>query len=65
MLNKIILGFLFWKVSRMDPAKSILFELVKIKNMELRNQFVRSATYDYSKQRSLLNLFESSTYKRT
>ena len=30
----------------MDTAKSILFEPTKIKNMELRNQFVRSATYD-------------------
>ena len=30
----------------MDTAKSILFEPTKIKNMELRNRFVRSATYD-------------------
>jgi 2,4-dienoyl-CoA reductase-like NADH-dependent reductase (Old Yellow Enzyme family) len=30
----------------MDTAKSILFETAKIKNMELRNRFVRSATYD-------------------
>jgi 2,4-dienoyl-CoA reductase-like NADH-dependent reductase (Old Yellow Enzyme family) len=27
-------------------AKNILFELVRIKSMELRNRFVRSATYD-------------------
>jgi 2,4-dienoyl-CoA reductase-like NADH-dependent reductase (Old Yellow Enzyme family) len=46
MLNKIILGFLFWEGSRMDPAKSILFKPVKIMNMELRNRFIRSATYD-------------------
>jgi 2,4-dienoyl-CoA reductase-like NADH-dependent reductase (Old Yellow Enzyme family) len=46
MLSKIILGFLFGEVSRMDPAKSILFEPVKKMNMELRNRFVRSATYD-------------------
>ena len=30
----------------MDTAKSILFEPTKIKNMELRNRFIRSATYD-------------------
>lgn len=30
----------------MDTVKSILFEPTKIKNMELRNRFVRSATYD-------------------
>jgi len=30
----------------MDTAKSILFEPTEIKNMELRNRFVRSATYD-------------------
>jgi 2,4-dienoyl-CoA reductase-like NADH-dependent reductase (Old Yellow Enzyme family) len=30
----------------MDVAHSILFEPTKIKNVELRNRFVRSATYD-------------------
>ena len=30
----------------MDTIKSILFEPTKIKNMDLRNRFVRSATYD-------------------
>ena len=30
----------------MDTAKSMLFEPTKIKNMELRNRFIRSATYD-------------------
>jgi 2,4-dienoyl-CoA reductase-like NADH-dependent reductase (Old Yellow Enzyme family) len=30
----------------MDTAKTILFEPTKIKNMELRNRFIRSATYD-------------------
>ena len=30
----------------MDVVNSILFESTKIKNMELRNRFVRSATYD-------------------
>jgi 2,4-dienoyl-CoA reductase-like NADH-dependent reductase (Old Yellow Enzyme family) len=30
----------------METAKSILFEPIKIKNMELRNRFVRSATYE-------------------
>jgi 2,4-dienoyl-CoA reductase-like NADH-dependent reductase (Old Yellow Enzyme family) len=30
----------------MDSTKSILFEPGKIKNMDLRNRFVRSATYD-------------------
>jgi 2,4-dienoyl-CoA reductase-like NADH-dependent reductase (Old Yellow Enzyme family) len=30
----------------MDITKSILFEPTKIKNMDLRNRFVRSATYD-------------------
>jgi len=33
-------------VSIMETAKSILFEPIKIKNMDLRNRFVRSATYD-------------------
>lgn len=30
----------------MKITKNILFEPVKIKNMDLRNRFVRSATYD-------------------
>ena len=30
----------------MDSTKSILFEPAKIRNMDLRNRFVRSATYD-------------------
>ena len=30
----------------MDTTKSILFEPTKIKNMDLRNRFARSATYD-------------------
>jgi len=30
----------------MDIARSILFEPTRIKNMDLRNRFVRSATYD-------------------
>ena len=30
----------------METTKSILFEPTKIKNMDLRNRFVRSATYD-------------------
>jgi 2,4-dienoyl-CoA reductase-like NADH-dependent reductase (Old Yellow Enzyme family) len=64
MLNKIILGFLFWEGSRMDPAKSILFEPVKIMNMELRNRFIRSATYDGCAENGYvtekqLNLYET------
>ena len=48
----------------MDPAKSILFELTKIKNMELRNRFVRSATYDGCAENGYvtgkqLNLYET------
>lgn len=30
----------------MGSSKSILFEPTKIRNMDLRNRFVRSATYD-------------------
>ncbi len=30
----------------MDITRSILFEPTRIKNMDLRNRFVRSATYD-------------------
>jgi len=30
----------------MDITRSILFEPAKIGNMDLRNRFVRSATYD-------------------
>jgi 2,4-dienoyl-CoA reductase-like NADH-dependent reductase (Old Yellow Enzyme family) len=48
----------------MDPAKSILFEPVKIMNMELRNRFVRSATYDGCAENGYvtekqLNLYET------
>ena len=46
MLQQNVFQFPISGVSIMDTTKSILFEPTKIKNMDLRNRFIRSATYD-------------------
>lgn len=47
----------------MDTTQSILFEPTKIKNMELRNRFVRSATYDGCADKNYVTEKQISLYK--